>query len=237
MKVIAHRCGTDRYPELTLESARYSLKIGASYVELDIRFTKDNIPVICHDAGALRLYGHNKLINDIYADDFLLLRYKENPNFSSISLTDILKSNIEPILFHIKEGGEKLKTVLEYIHDQEYENKCIMGVQTLEDLKIVTSYNKNIRTLGFIKQPELSELFIENGSKIIRLWEKWIFDDNIAMIKKHSDVELWVMAGGTEQNPVVGYTSEENILKWTKLGIDGVLVNDVEKTIALLRSI
>lgn len=57
MELIAHRAGTDRYPELTLDAARYSLQAGAAYVELDIRFTREDIPVISHDDNAQRLFG------------------------------------------------------------------------------------------------------------------------------------------------------------------------------------
>ena len=48
MLIIAHRCGTDRYPEQTIAAARHSLQCGADFVEVDIRFTADHKPVVIH---------------------------------------------------------------------------------------------------------------------------------------------------------------------------------------------
>jgi len=44
--IIAHRCGT---PENTLDGIRWCKQRGADVVEMDLRFTKDGIPVLYHD--------------------------------------------------------------------------------------------------------------------------------------------------------------------------------------------
>ena len=46
MKIIAHRCGTDKFPKLTIDSAKHSLKYGAYLVEMDVHFTSDKYVTI-----------------------------------------------------------------------------------------------------------------------------------------------------------------------------------------------
>jgi len=49
---IAHRCGT---PENTLDGIRWCKRHGAVAVEMDLRFTKDGIPVLYHDDDITRM--------------------------------------------------------------------------------------------------------------------------------------------------------------------------------------
>jgi glycerophosphoryl diester phosphodiesterase len=48
-EVIAHRGGYDAAPESTLAAIGHSIRAGADGVEFDIRFTKDDVPVLMHD--------------------------------------------------------------------------------------------------------------------------------------------------------------------------------------------
>jgi len=59
---VAHRGQPLRYPENSLEGYRHVLAAGARYVETDINFTADEIPVLSHDADLLRLSGQNIVV-------------------------------------------------------------------------------------------------------------------------------------------------------------------------------
>ena len=63
--LIAHRCGPDVYPEQSIASARHALSLGADFVEMDIQYTCDGIPVICHDPNVERIFGMDKLCSDM----------------------------------------------------------------------------------------------------------------------------------------------------------------------------
>jgi glycerophosphoryl diester phosphodiesterase len=55
--LIAHRGYTRMYPENTLLSIHQALKAGACYVEFDVQFSAEGIPVLFHDANMLRTTG------------------------------------------------------------------------------------------------------------------------------------------------------------------------------------
>jgi glycerophosphoryl diester phosphodiesterase len=230
MLLIAHRCGTDRYPELSLESSKLSLELGADYVEMDIRFTKDNVPVISHDEDALRLFGNPAKINELSAEQFSSLCYVDDHQLHPHTLEEVLSSDVAPILFHIKEGGERLTQILACIRKYGYEDKVIMGVMTSEDVRNVKQFNRNVQVLAFMPSKDLASEFIANDADVIRLWERWVDEEAVRIIHE-AGKQVWVMAG---YKGTVGYTSPENLLGWKRMGINGVLVDKVEETKSLL---
>ncbi|CAL1676833.1 unnamed protein product [Lasius platythorax] len=65
MRVVAHRGGGYDYPENSLLAFRNSKGKGCSAVELDLRLTKDNIPIIFHDPTIERLTGKTGTISEM----------------------------------------------------------------------------------------------------------------------------------------------------------------------------
>jgi len=49
IKVVAHRGVRMKAPENTLPAIRLAIEMGYSFVEIDVRYTKDRVPVLLHD--------------------------------------------------------------------------------------------------------------------------------------------------------------------------------------------
>lgn len=235
VKLSAHRCGTDQYPELTMEAARHSLSLGADCVEMDIRFTRDHVPVISHDKDGTKLFGNEKNVCDLTLEEFLKLRFLDMPKYRPHTLEEVLSGDIAPILFHIKEGGEQLDTILEYIRRFGYEDKVIMGVQEVGDVLRVKDFNPSIKVLAFMQEEHLTEEFLAAGADIIRLWEAWVNEEEVKRIQERGR-EIWVMAGCPRKR-TVGYTEETAVKEWQKMGVDGIIINEIGKTRALLQEV
>ncbi|WP_406391802.1 glycerophosphodiester phosphodiesterase [Streptomyces sp. NBC_00887] len=56
---VGHRGDPYRARENTLPSIRSALERGADAVEIDVRVTRDGVPVLLHDATLERLWGHD----------------------------------------------------------------------------------------------------------------------------------------------------------------------------------
>ncbi|XP_011871869.1 PREDICTED: glycerophosphodiester phosphodiesterase 1 [Vollenhovia emeryi] len=65
MRVVAHRGGGYDYPENSLLAFRNSRGKGCTAIELDLRLTKDNIPIIFHDPTIERLTGQTGTISEM----------------------------------------------------------------------------------------------------------------------------------------------------------------------------
>jgi glycerophosphoryl diester phosphodiesterase len=61
--IIAHRTSPYDAPENSLAGIRRSAELGADYVELDVRRTRDGVPVLLHDPLLLRTTGRPWLVS------------------------------------------------------------------------------------------------------------------------------------------------------------------------------
>lgn len=64
---VAHRGAPYAARENTLASFRAAIEAGADAVELDVRLTRDGIPVVVHDRTLDRLWGHDVAVSAITA--------------------------------------------------------------------------------------------------------------------------------------------------------------------------
>lgn len=62
LELVAHRGYPARYPENSLIGMQAALEAGARYVEFDVQFTRDGVPVVLHDASLRRVTGKGGLV-------------------------------------------------------------------------------------------------------------------------------------------------------------------------------
>lgn len=56
-ELVAHRGCPGHFPENSLVGMRAALEAGARYVEFDVQFSRDGVPVVLHDASLRRVTG------------------------------------------------------------------------------------------------------------------------------------------------------------------------------------
>lgn len=65
--VVGHRGAPYRERENTLASFRAAIADGVDAVELDVRLTRDGVPVVLHDPTLRRLWGHDRPVAELTA--------------------------------------------------------------------------------------------------------------------------------------------------------------------------
>ncbi|MFI1365268.1 glycerophosphodiester phosphodiesterase [Streptomyces griseochromogenes] len=66
---VAHRGDPYRFRENTVASLRSALDQGADAVEIDVRLTRDDVPVLLHDETLKRLWEHDRPLRSLSADE------------------------------------------------------------------------------------------------------------------------------------------------------------------------
>ncbi len=224
MMIIAHRAGTDRYPEQSLASVRYSLSLGADYAEVDVRFTKDGVPVVCHDSNTKRVFGQDAEVANLTAGEFGTLRHVADPSMETYTLERLFQAGLTPLLLHDKNYvPSQLDAVLELIRKYGLTHKVILGMQTTESVLQIKEFDPKIRVLAFMPTVDDLDAFLACPFDIIRLWEGWVTQERFDRINE-AGKRCWIMARGHE----TGYTDLSNLQVWKEMGADGVLLNEME---------
>ena len=227
MLKIAHRSGPVSYPEQTVKSAKEALSLKADYVEIDLRFSKDNKIICSHDDNLSRIFGIDKKTNEITLDEFCSLTHKADKAYHGHSFEDYIAANISPLLLHIKEGKEKIKDILLFLKQYEYLDKVIIGTSRIDDIEFIKENCPYVPVLAFMKNPSYIEKSAAAGADYIRLWQEDYTQENIERVRK-TGAGLFVMVGNTEGYDV-GETSDEFLAKILKDDVQGILINDVRK--------
>jgi glycerophosphoryl diester phosphodiesterase len=81
--IFAHR-GHSQFPENSIAAFRAAIHEGYKGIELDIRLSKDGIPIVFHDANAERLLHKNCEVNSLLADDFRKLFLYQNDSVTAL---------------------------------------------------------------------------------------------------------------------------------------------------------
>ena len=63
--LIAHRGGSMEAPENTLQAFEHALKAGAQFLETDVRITKDDCMILCHDEDLQRICGDPRKVVEV----------------------------------------------------------------------------------------------------------------------------------------------------------------------------
>ena len=231
MRIIAHRSGPNKYPEQTIASARHAMENGADLIEIDVCFTADNTIAICHDPNAKRVFGVDKLVRDMTATEFRSLRHADAPEYPSHLFEDFLKCGIGPLLIHIKIDAV-IPEMLRLIREYDYLDKVVLGVGSLEAVRVSREIEPTVRILAFMPKPEMAGEFAAAGVDYIRLWEGWMTPENVAAVKD-TGKELWIMTMGKGASDA-GVTTPEELQKVLSHDVDGVLINDIEVLKAIL---
>lgn len=107
MKIIGHRGAVGLAPENTLASIEKAIEHGADEVELDVRMSKDGVPVLHHDRDLIDPDGATLCISDTtYAD---LLRHKQDLTALDIAIRQV--AHRSKVMIELKRGTDPAKTM------------------------------------------------------------------------------------------------------------------------------
>lgn len=107
-KLILHRGYKGKYPENSFISLQRAIAKGLP-TEIDIRLSKDGIPVIIHDENLDRLFNGSGKISDYKIEELKKFHYKEDPTQRLTTLKELCElmrkeENKKSVIFvHIKE--------------------------------------------------------------------------------------------------------------------------------------
>lgn len=117
--VAAHRGYWANYPENTIPAYEQAIELDADMVELDIRFTRDSVMVVFHDAALDRMTNSYGLLRDEYWSEVKKMKLYNHSgqltDYGIMTLSEALDflKNKAVIALDVKEKGKTFERALE----------------------------------------------------------------------------------------------------------------------------
>lgn len=151
--ITAHRGCSNAAPENTIPAINIAIEAGVDFIEIDVRETKDGVPVLLHDENLVRTCGINKNIWDVYWDEIRKIdigcMYSPKYNGTRIpKLDDVLKEVDGKIKINIEiktdwRGYGIVEKVVDLIEKYDVVDKCLVTCREID--AIIRAKNKNNR--------------------------------------------------------------------------------------------
>ncbi len=170
LKVTSHRGFSHDIPENTIPAVERAIEERADYVEVDVRLTKDGVPMLLHDSSLRRTTGVKKNIWDMNYEDVAGLDAGIwlDQRFAGTgipTLEEVLESCKGRVFLNLdlkyRNPEEQLpEKVVSLIENYEMEWQCVITSTNLSCLEQIKELNPDIRT-GYITY-QLHPGLIEN---------------------------------------------------------------------------
>jgi glycerophosphoryl diester phosphodiesterase len=215
MKIIGHRGARGLVPENTLASLRKALEHHVDMMEFDVRVTKDNVPVLHHNAKMIGADDKKYRISNHSCQE-LKERFPE-----LVTLDEALEQINAQVISYIEvKAGEPTKPVIQVL-------KKILGDKyAAQDLRLASKNQKTLRELHKAL-PEVPVVVIESwsgvrahyrarelGAQEIAMNQMWLWWGFIRGFK-NSDKRLYAY---TLNDPA-------RARRWAKWGLAGVITD------------
>ncbi len=182
-KLIGHRGVKGLCPENTIESVNRAFDIGLKYVEIDVKISRDEVPILLHDDTLDRTTDGNGYPTNFYYED---LKKLDAGEFFYKKKTNNTIPNLVEIINLCKERQRNLN--IELKPNVGYEKKNVLKVfeltKNIEDFEIFFS---SFDIFSFIK---ISEYYSNsNRSLLIDTFKDISIDDLLSISQKyHSNI-------------------------------------------------
>lgn len=153
-EIAAHKGYSSVAPENTLPAFEKAIECGcADYIELDIRLSKDKVPICTHDANFEKLTGCKKEVYDMTLDEIKELsvgtNYPDYPDCKIATFEEALQmcqGKID-LIVEIKaspKSPELEQIAVELLEKYDYIGHCVVHSGNYESLKKIKAANPNI---------------------------------------------------------------------------------------------
>jgi glycerophosphoryl diester phosphodiesterase len=228
MKIVAHRGYSARFPENSRIAFEQAMAAGADWIETDVRRSVDGVLVCWHDADLQRVAGIDMAIARTPACVLTALALPGGARVHRLAEVLALARGRVPVMLDVKiDDPAGRAAIVQEVAAAGMTDQVVYGVRTAEHAQALLAAAVPVRRLAMPAAPAMLDAFASEQLLGARLWEHQVDAPAIARIRARG-IEVWVTAGVRTRGEAPGYIDAARLAALRAVGIDAVLVNDVE---------
>jgi glycerophosphoryl diester phosphodiesterase len=232
MKIIAHRGCSEHYPENSVIAFEKAIEAGVDMIETDVRLSRDDVPIIFHDANLSRISNRSDLTESQLCHELRKLDigswfhddYKDLKLLTLAELLRLIDARVTVIL-EIKYRASTYKKLCKRIAKQIHDKLEWVEISSFDDkiLKKMHRLNPQIRLHKLIDElPVLEQVDFDEKYAFIHCFDIEVplrFHPKTKELMQGSRVILWTV-------------HEEDISEQKALGLYGAMSNNPRNLMA-----
>lgn len=199
--LIAHRGASELRPENTIASIQHAIDLGVDYVEIDVHFTKDLVPVVIHDPTTARTAGnidiviaesHSCDLNEIDVGSWFHQQYAKEyiPFLKDVLAMDFKNSKLMIEIKNSSLAVPKIVTsLLSCLKDKA--PSCLLGSFEIDIIREVHRQNSALPTIGIISELEDLAAFLEVVSTTHMAIDHEKINAKVAAFLQAKNIAVW----------------------------------------------
>jgi glycerophosphoryl diester phosphodiesterase len=229
-EIIAHRGASKESPENTLSAFRHAIELGADYIEIDVHLSKDEIPVVIHDAHLGRTTDHKSkgqvkemTLEEMKTLDAGLWFSDAYAGEKIPTLEEVLLLNRKQtgLMIEIKKSHSSCKKIVKAVGDLVLSTQnnnlkeIIVGSFSLAILDEMREQYPSIPLIGIAEDFNRMVLLRERHFPRLALWHK-LLNPSLIQALHEENTEVWAFT-----------VDEIRVAKFLlSINIDGLITND-----------
>ncbi len=234
--VIAHRGASNLAPENTLKAFQKAIELGADYIEFDVHQSKDSEIIIMHDTNTIRMTGKNGIIKSMTIKELKQLKLHNGEKIPTLQeVIQVAKGKIK-LLCELKGKGTALN-VVKILREKDMIDSTIIQSFYVEELLEVKNIEPNLK-LGLIV-PITEEYLPEWAQRKNMIHEVLSFKFEYLITRFKNVNEKFINYSHQNNLKILVYPVNSKIItkRYINMGVDGLIVNNISQTKAILRQL
>ncbi len=221
--IIGHKGASKSEPENTLRSFRKAIELQADYIELDVQVSKDGEIVVIHDYEISKLTGHSGNVKEMTLDELKQLNIGEGEKIPTLQEVIMLAQGEIGLQIEIK--VEKIgKKIIEMLRDASLIESTIISSFIHHELVKIKKLEPEIK-LGALISERISEpRDLTNATK--RVIKKKLFAIHPYFAGVNRELIEFAHNNNLKVN-VWTLNDKPDMERLIKLGVDGIITNDI----------
>lgn len=215
--VAAHRGAHNQVPENSLASFQKAIDLGIDIIELDIRHTKDGIPVLMHDRTVDRTTNGKGKVEDLSFAEIQQLKLKHNGILTEEkvpTLEEALELTAHKIMIDLDIKTHQIKPIIAAVKKHKSEKKVIFFVYEPAHVNLIrkedASFMAMVRTEN---EAQIDSVFMVTKAQAIHIDPSHNTATAVQKIKAKG-ARVWINALGTTDKKIANgdYSELETLL-------------------------
>jgi glycerophosphoryl diester phosphodiesterase len=236
--VAAHRAAHLEFPENSLPAIQEAIHIGVDIVELDVKVTKDGIPILMHDGTINRTTTGKGKPSDFTLEElrqFRLIHQGETTDEVIPTFEEALMLVKSKVLVDIDIKTDQLDPIIDVIKKLECEDQVFWFDNDYEALEHVRNADHHFMLMPRAYSIEMADSAIVRFQPEVVHIDFSFYTEDVTALIKDGDARIWINALNA-YDPAFGTEKEDEALeKILKFGANIIQTDQPELLLNLLR--